>query len=96
MAPKKARLRYHCVEIIAGPGGCKAAVELKQQRLLSAGAPLLPLATCDTPEKCECRYRHHDDRRAGPRRAAEVGKNVRPWHEKNRRKGHGRRESDFE
>jgi hypothetical protein len=96
MAPQKARLRYHCVEIIAGPGGCKAAVELKKQRLLSADAPLLPLANCDTPAKCDCRYLHHDDRRAGPRRAEEIGTNVRPWNQKNRRKAHGRREADFE
>ena len=74
MAPQKARLRYHCVEIIAGPGGCKAAVELSKQRLLSADAPRLPLATCDTPGQCDCRYRHHDDRRAGPRRAGETAR----------------------
>ena len=78
MALQKARLRYHCVEIIAGPGGCKAAVELKKQRLLSADAPRLPLATCETPAQCACRYRHHDDRRAGPRRSEEQGAPRRP------------------
>ena len=96
MAPQKARLRYHCVEIIAGPGGCKAAVELKKMRLLSADAPRLPLATCDTPGQCDCRYRHHDDRRAGPRRAVEKGLNVRPLATASRRKTRGRREVDFE
>ena len=96
MAPQKARLRYHCVEIIAGPGGCKAAVELTKQRLLSADAPRLPLATCDTPGQCDCRYRHHDDRRAGPRRAVEKGLNVRPLAAASRRKARGRREADFE
>jgi hypothetical protein len=96
MAPQKARLRYHCVEIVAGPGGCKAAVELKKTRLLSADAPRLPLATCDTPGQCNCRYRHHDDRRAGPRRGAETGTSVRPWTQTNRRKARGRRDSDFE
>jgi hypothetical protein len=96
MAPQKARLRYHCVEIIAGPGGCKAAVELKKVRLLSADAPRLPLATCDTPGQCDCRYRHYDDRRAGPRRGAETGTGVRPWTQTNRRKARGRRDADFE
>ena len=96
MAPQKARLRYHCVEIIAGPGGCKAAVELTKQRLLSADAPRLPLATCDTPGQCDCRYRHYDDRRAGPRRAIEKGLNVRPLTAPSRRKARGRREADFE
>jgi hypothetical protein len=96
MALQKARLRYHCVEIIAGPGGCKAAVDLKEQRLLSADAPRLPLATCETPAQCECRYKHHDDRRAGPRRSEEQGAPRRPWSDANRRKMRGRREVDFE
>ena len=96
MAPKKARLRYHCVEIIAGKGGCKAAVELAKQRLLSADAPRLPLATCDTPGQCDCRYLHHDDRRAGPRRAVETGARMPPWAQTNRRKARGRRDADFE
>jgi hypothetical protein len=96
MAPQKARLRYHCVEIIAGPGGCKAAMELANQRLLSADAPRLPLATCDNPAQCDCRYRHHDDRRAGPRRAAETGSRVGIWAQTNRRKARGRRDADFE
>jgi hypothetical protein len=96
MEPQKVRLRYHCVEVIAGSHGCKAAVELKKQRLLSADAPKLPLANCDQPAQCDCRYRHHDDRRAAPRRAEETGGLARPWAYTNRRKARGRRQADYD
>ena len=39
MATGKVKLRYHCVEVVAGPDGCAAAKALKGQRLLSADAP---------------------------------------------------------
>ncbi|NJD30371.1 MAG: hypothetical protein FIB04_00585 [Gammaproteobacteria bacterium] len=96
MATSKPKLRYHAVEIIAGSPGCPAALALKGVRLLSADAPRLPLATCDRPQDCACRYLHHDDRRAGPRRSLEKGSLPRPWAMTNRRKVRGRRETDFE
>ncbi len=96
MATGKVGLKYHCVEVMAGPDGCGAAAKLKGVRLLSADAPRLPLATCDMPGHCNCRYRHHDDRRAGPRRAPEKGMLARPWAYTNRRKVRGRRDADFE
>ena len=96
MAAQKVVLRYHCVEVVAGPDGCPSARELKSQRLLSADAPRLPLATCDRPEHCDCRYQHHDDRRAGPRREADQGKLPSPWSYTERRERRGRRDSDFE
>ena len=97
MAPQKARLRYHCVEIIAGPGGCKAAVELKKMRLLSADAPRLPLATCEYSRAVRLPLPSTTTTVGpDPRRGAETGTGVRPWTQTNRRKARGRREADFE
>jgi hypothetical protein len=96
MAAHDVKLRYHCIEVVAGPGGCEAATLLKGQRLLSADAPRLPLATCDRVDQCDCRYLHHDDRRAGPRRDADQGNLPRPWSHTERRVRRGRRETDWE
>ncbi len=96
MATTKTRLRYHCVSIVGGRNACAAVKELALQRLLSADAPRLPLATCDRPDACDCRFRHHDDRRAGPRRSVESGR-VRVTHtDTERRDRRGRRDSDYE
>jgi hypothetical protein len=94
MADRQPRLRYHCVAVVAGRQACAAALELGSTRLLSADAPRLPLATCDRPSDCDCRYQHFDDRRAGPRRAAESGALPDPWPNTERRRGRGRRSSD--
>jgi hypothetical protein len=96
MAGTKARLRYHCVSIVGGPDCCPAVKEMAQLRMLSAEAPRLPIKTCDRPETCNCKFRHYDDRRAGPRRAVEDGRHRRPWEDNERRRRLGRRDSDFE
>jgi hypothetical protein len=64
-----ARLRhYSSVEVIAQPGAsCTAARALAGQRFLPEEAPRFPLPDCDQPE-CDCKYRHHGDRRAEVRR----------------------------
>jgi len=93
MTPPRGKLKYHCVEVIAGPDGCGAATELKGQRLLSTEAPRLPLASCDRASQCACRYLHHEDRRAGPRRADEKGELGSTWAYTNRRKSRDRRVS---
>ncbi len=92
------KLKYHCVAVIAGVRCCPAAKALKDQRMLSADAPRLPLATCDMPAECRCTFRKFDDRRVGPRRAGERGMLASPWvNTERRRKGTvGRRESDFD
>jgi hypothetical protein len=92
------KLKYHCVAVIAGVRGCAAAKALKDQRMLSADAPRLPLATCEWPAECRCTFRKFDDRRVGPRRAGERGMLASPWvNTERRRKGTvGRRESDFD
>lgn len=98
MAGRVPRLKYHCVAVIAGMNACAAAKSLKDQRVLSADAPRLPLATCDRPGDCRCVYRHFDDRRGGPRRADERGTRPAAWSGTDRRrKGPaGRRDSDFD
>jgi hypothetical protein len=98
MAGRNSKLKYHCVEIVGGPGCCEVARALAGQRLLSDRAPLLPLADCDRPQDCACIYQHHDDRRAGPRRQKPAGQQQekRLWHGPDRRVGRGRRESDWD
>lgn len=93
---KGSRPRYHCVAVVGGSNACPAAKEIAEVRILSAEAPRLPLANCDRPGACPCKYRHFDDRRRGPRRAAEEGQLLKPWESKERRRSLGRRESDFE
>lgn len=93
---KPARLRYHCVSVVGGPNACAAAKEAALVRLLSADAPRLPMKNCDRPHLCDCRYRHFDDRRQGPRRAADEGRPTKPHETKERRRSLGRRDSDYE
>jgi hypothetical protein len=59
---------YHAVSIHSPFKGCVAAQELAGKRFLATEAPQLPLAAC-TAATCTCRYAHHNDRRAGPRRS---------------------------
>jgi len=91
------KLRFHAVSIVSGERGCAAAQALKNVRLLSADAPRLPLANCDQPGSCTCRFQHHSDRRVGPRRITEIRENARrQFHAHDRRDRRGRRDSDFE
>jgi len=90
------RLKYHCVEVIAGENACDAARSLQNLRVLSGGAPLLPVQTCDHPATCKCVYRHFDDRRHGPRREDEYGMKVFPHIAVERRERPGRRETDYD
>jgi hypothetical protein len=96
MAAATPGLRYHCVSIVAKAQGCAAAKQLKGVRMLSAEAPRLPLPGCERGADCDCTYRHHDDRRAGPRRAEERGRLAGPWSMTDRRHRGGRRATDFD
>ena len=97
LKPRPLRLRYHAVTVVAGANACAQAKALKDVRLLSLEAPRLPIVGCTNPEGCRCRFQHHSDRRAGPRR----NQYTRPPagagspHE-NRRRLAGRRDSDYE
>ncbi len=99
-APTSARasarptVSYHAVSIQPGPAPCSTARSYAGQRLLSRNAPRLPLPTCDAAH-CECRFRHHADRRAGPRRRIESGLSSGPYSGEDRRRRGGRRKEDF-
>ncbi|HZF15898.1 MAG TPA: hypothetical protein VE046_08175 [Steroidobacteraceae bacterium] len=63
--PRRRTGRYfRAVSIVpTGVAGCCAACEaLSSRRYLLKDAPKLPLAQC-TAVECNCRYRHHSDRR---------------------------------
>ena len=62
------RLRFHAVTVMPGADACPQACALLGVRVLSADAPRLPIVGCDRPDRCDCRFKHHDDRRAGQRR----------------------------
>ena len=64
---------FHAVAIFCGKTPCQSAKDNQKKRYLSAEAPLLPLDQCDRPDQCQCRYKHYEDRRAGPRRRIEQG-----------------------
>jgi hypothetical protein len=61
---------YHAVSVQAAGGTCAPAAALAGRRFLAREAPALPLAGCSTA-RCTCVYKHHDDRRVGPRRATD-------------------------
>jgi hypothetical protein len=89
-----ARLRWRAVSIVAGSNCCDTARRCGSRRWLSAQAPRFPLPGCDA-SACKCRYRHHPDRRARPRRRADRDEMPRPFEGNDRRKPfRGRRAGD--
>lgn len=91
--PTRSADPYHAVSVIPGKGACPAAFRFAGTRFLSANAPRLPLPSCDH-EYCECRFRHHRDRRAGPRRRSDQGMMTGLWNGPERRRVLGRRADD--
>ncbi|HEY0939191.1 MAG TPA: hypothetical protein VGE08_03745 [Steroidobacter sp.] len=84
---------YHAVSVLPGPDACAAAYRFSGQRFLSRQAPRLPLPSCDA-EVCNCRFKHHKDRRAGPRRSSDVGMYTADFSGHERRRSRGRRAGD--
>ena len=84
---------YHAVSIKFKSDACAAVKALEGKRILSREAPMLPLPDCDNPN-CRCVYKHHDDRRAGPRRESDVGLPSKPPADGERRQRRGRRATD--
>ncbi|MEQ9451078.1 MAG: hypothetical protein RJQ07_05785 [Pseudomonadales bacterium] len=76
---------YRAVTIHPGSNGCEAANRTKHQRFLATFAPQLPLGSCDHPQQCKCRYKHHLDRRTGLRRDTDHGLPEAAFHARNRR-----------
>ena len=94
--PRPPRLRYHAVSIVSGQDACAQAKALKGVRLLSLSAPRLPIVGCNNPDSCRCKFQHHEDRRAGPRRSGLRASTQETWSTvDNRRRSIGRRESDY-
>ena len=87
-------MKYHCVEVVAGDHACAAAKALKHVQLLSADAPKLPLADCESPVDCHCTYEHFSDRRQGARRSDEHVVHAIAYTVDERRIGRGRRVTD--
>jgi len=56
--------QFHAVSIRFAPDACEAAKKMEGRRFLSTAAPKIPLPDCDAAE-CKCRFKHHQDRRAG-------------------------------
>ena len=74
-APGRARdtsKEFHAVAIKTQPFACNAAHRLEGKRFLATEAPRLPLAACDR-DRCECRFQHYSDRRAGRNRRSPFG-----------------------
>lgn len=96
LKPRPLRLRYHAVSIVAGQHACAQALAVKDVRLLSLEAPRLPLVGCTNADGCQCRFQHHADRRAGPRRSGmRSGKYSILASDDSRRRLPGRRDSDY-
>ena len=55
--------KFHAVSIQFAPNACQAAKDMEGRRFLSSAAPKIPLPGCDA-ETCQCKFKHHSDRRA--------------------------------
>lgn len=85
--------RWHAVAVTAGTDACAAAKACKGKRFLSKDAPSLPLEGCDAA-RCDCKYRHFDDRRGAARRRDDaIGTSASRGDGERRKKG-GRRADD--
>ena len=92
---RSTRLRFHAVTVVPGTDACPQAQSVRNVRLLSAEEPRLPMAGCDRPDQCGCRFKHHDDRRAGQRRRVDRTGGPRPATTPERRSVLGRRATDW-
>jgi hypothetical protein len=92
---KKPPAKWHAVTVVLRESSCAAAALCRNTKFLSREAPRLPLPTCPHPEKCPCTFRHYEDRRAGPRRSADIGGGLSSEkRDINRRASVGRRATD--
>jgi len=84
---------FHAVSIIPGEHACAASYRFTGQRFLSRHSPKLPLPSCGASH-CTCRFTHHQDRRAGPRRRSDIGLMSGHYPGSERRRIGGRRATD--
>jgi len=64
--------KFHAVSIKYAGRACAAAKNLSGRRFLATAAPKLPLSDCDILD-CNCRFVHHEDRRAHKDRRSPFG-----------------------
>ncbi|MEM7079892.1 MAG: hypothetical protein AAF513_14815 [Pseudomonadota bacterium] len=77
---------YRAVTIVNQINPCEAAERVKDHMFLAAHAPTLPLGSCSHAHTCECKYKHHTDRRGSEvRRDADIGLPDRPIQHDDRR-----------
>jgi hypothetical protein len=86
---------FHAVSISFDNYACPAAKEMAGRRFLSTAAPRLPLPDCSALQ-CNCKFKHHDDRRAGkdrrsPFSPAGLASAASGKHEQEQRQGTDRR-----
>jgi hypothetical protein len=91
--------KFHAVSIRFAPNACAAAKNMEGRRFLSSAAPKIPLPECDATE-CKCRFKHHQDRRAGDDRRNAWGQGfgsaATGQYPKEQRKGRDRRDNSPE
>jgi hypothetical protein len=86
---------FHAVSVQPASRCCEQARSCAGKRFLSAEAPQLPLPNCDAVH-CNCRYQHHEDRRAGTRRESDLlHRQNHFWSGRERRRDSGRRITDL-
>lgn len=56
------------MEIAPGLSACAAARDAAGKKFLMRRAPALPLAQCNRPDQCKCRFSKSSDRRESERR----------------------------
>jgi hypothetical protein len=92
---KKMSSKWHAVSIVLQGGSCAAATLCRSKRFLATQLPALPMRDCDRAASCPCKYKHYEDRRAGPRRSEDVHRDLKSEIlERNRRATRGRRTVD--
>lgn len=95
--PEASKKGYRGVQVVAGDAECcQAARDIAEMRFLSNEAPILPLKECDVAA-CACTYKHYGDRRTEPRRASDVGYDIKSQYCDNNNRSteqSGRREDD--
>lgn len=85
---------YQAVAIIACSRACAAVAAVHGVRFLARQAPRLPLADCDRPGNCACRFEKHADRRAVVQRSPYNNSGVVSYGGAERRRLRGRRDQD--
>jgi len=94
-ARKRSKQPWHAVSVLPGGNACPHVLRLIERRFLCVQAPRLPLRECPFVATCTCTYRHHLDRRQGPRRSADETGRRTPPKGPERRAGRGRRQGDW-